>query len=283
MQEITHGVYVESGYHGVTVGAIVTKEDVICVDSPTLPADARAWRARLAKLTPKPVRYIVYTDVQRDRVLGAQYLEGATVAHESGWETMKGYGEVFRQQTADLLSHSAPEASLEITAGWRLVLPQLTLGRQLTFYRGSTPIVVQHVGGPTPSSLWVLLPERNVLFAGDTVTCGAHPSLAEADLETWITLLKKLNRKKTQPLTIVPGRGGAVASLDDVDRLYHYLLDVRRRVRRLVRSGQPRSQAASLVQDLMPAFPARDDERELVQRRVKAGLERAYEIYRSEP
>lgn len=281
MQEIAPKVYVESGYYGVTVGAIVTEEDVICVDSPTLPADARDWRLRLAKLTPKPIRYVVYTDVQRDRVWGAQYLEGAAVAHESGWETMKSYGEAFRQQTADLLSHSEPEASLEIAAGLRLVLPRLALDCQLTLYRGPTSIVVQHVGAPTPSSVWVLLPEQNVLFAGDTVTCGVHPSMAEADIETWIALLKKLNRKK-QPLKIVPGHGGNVAKPKDISRLYHYLLDVRRRARRLIRSGQPRSQAAALVQDVMPEFPVPDDERELVQRRIKAGLERAYEIYRSE-
>jgi glyoxylase-like metal-dependent hydrolase (beta-lactamase superfamily II) len=74
MQKVAPDVYIESGYYGVTVGAIITGDGVICVDSPMLPADARDWKSRLAGLTSQPVRYVIYTDAHRDRVLGSQYL-----------------------------------------------------------------------------------------------------------------------------------------------------------------------------------------------------------------
>ncbi|HZY43589.1 MAG TPA: MBL fold metallo-hydrolase, partial [Anaerolineae bacterium] len=74
MEKLSPHVYVESGYRGCTVGAIVTPEGVICIDTPLLPADARHWRGQLAQLTDKPIRYVIFTDGHRDRVIGQQWL-----------------------------------------------------------------------------------------------------------------------------------------------------------------------------------------------------------------
>ena len=41
MQKLAKDIYVESGFAGVTVGAVVTSEGIVCIDAPTHPADAR--------------------------------------------------------------------------------------------------------------------------------------------------------------------------------------------------------------------------------------------------
>jgi hypothetical protein len=70
MDKLTSQVFVESGYRGCTVGAIVTPLGVVCVDTPLLPAEARHWHMRLSELTKQPIIYTIYTDGHRDRVLG---------------------------------------------------------------------------------------------------------------------------------------------------------------------------------------------------------------------
>ena len=57
MDKLTPQVFVEPGYRGCTVGAIVTPLGIVCVDTPLLPADARRWRARLAELSNPPIGY----------------------------------------------------------------------------------------------------------------------------------------------------------------------------------------------------------------------------------
>lgn len=278
MQQLAPGVYVESFYPGVTVGAILTGQGVICIDSPMLPADARQWRARIAGLTAEPIRYVVYTDAHRDRILGGQYLGGAVVAHDNTGEAIKSCGDAFRQQAADLVAHYEADAAAEIANEFRPTLPQITFLHQLAFYLGSMVVTLQHVSGPAAGSLWVTLPDQRVLFAGDTLTVGRHPLLAGADIDGWLALLQTLS-KHTPPMIVVPGRGGLTAHAHDIKKLAAYLKAVRTRVHALVRAQQPSADMTTLAQELLGRFPVSSDESERVLRRIKAGLEHAYELY----
>ena len=124
MDKLTSHVYVESGYRGCTVGAILTPQGVVCVDTPLLPADARSWRAQIATLTNLPIVYTIYTDGHRDRVLGQQWLGGLVVAHEATWEKLRSYGDAMRQQVVEFLSHHhAIEAAEELARHLQLGLP----------------------------------------------------------------------------------------------------------------------------------------------------------------
>jgi len=279
LKEIAPNVYVESKYQGVTVGAIVTGEGVICIDSPMLPAEARDWRARIAKLTDEPVRYLIYTDAHRDRILGGQYLGGVVIAHDIAGEAMQGHGDAFRQQASDFLSRREPEAAMEVVTNLHVISPQVTFNRQLVLYSGSTQLVLQHVGGATPCNSWVILPEHDLLFAGDVVTVKTHPSLIEANVDHWIDVLRKFDRKNPPAEFIIPGRGGTRANARDFKELLAYLRLARRRIKALVRRDRPRSEINKIVQDLLPLYPIPDQERERIQRRVKSGLERVYDFY----
>ena len=278
MKQIAPHIYVKDNYRGVTVGCIVTDTGVICIDSPMLPADARDWRAQIAKLSPKPVRFIVLTDANRDRILGVPYLGGTVVAHEDAWEKIKSFGDTFRQQPADSLGSCG--ADVEVAADWRIALPQITFTSRLVLFHGDTPVVIQHVGGVTPGSIWVHLPEQSVLFMGDLATPNIHPLAAEADLATWLDALHQVQDKKFPAKHIIPGRAGP-SNKAALEPTADYLRSMRAHVQAHIRSRKPRADLALLVPEFLDRYPVADDDLDCIQRRIRAGLDHIYDTLKS--
>ena len=284
MDKLTPQVFVESGYRGCTVGAIVTPLGIVCVDTPLLPADARRWRARLAELSSQPIVYTIYTDGHRDRVLGQQWLGGLVVAHEATWEKLRSYGDAMRQQVIEFqMHHGAPEAAAALSRHLQLGLPQLTVssGGTLTLHLGKPRIVVRPVGGATPGSLWVELPDQGVVFAGDVVTQNTHPFMSEATTTIWLERLAELRAADYFATKIVPGRGGGYRRAD-MHKVVDYLTDMRTRVRKIMTERRGKFDAAELLPAFLDRFPIPNDEHERVQRRIRTGLERVYEELKTE-
>jgi cyclase len=280
MKQIAPHLYVKDNYRGVTVGCIVTDAGVICIDSPMLPADARDWRAQIARLSLKPVRFVVLTDANRDRILGIQYLGGTVVAHEVTWEKIKSFGDAFRQQSADSLAPCSADAAAEVAADWRITLPQITFTNKLVLFHGDVPVVIQHVGGATPGSVWVHLPKQNVLFMGDLATPNVHPLAAEADLGAWLDLLGQVQDQDFPAKLIIPGRGSP-CNKAALEPTAGYLRAMRARVQAHIRSRKPKADLAQLVPEFFDRYPVADDDRDCIQRRIRAGLDHIYDTPKS--
>ncbi len=284
MDKLTPQVYVESGYRGCTVGAILTPEGVICIDTPLQPADARRWREQLTALAKTPILYTIYTDGHRDRVLGTQWLGGKVVAHEATWEKLRSYGDAIRQQVIEFLAHHyAVEAAEELARSLQLVLPDLTVstGGTLTLRVDKPKVVVRPVGGATPGSLWVELPDQGVVFVGDLVTQNTHPFMSEAETRVWLARLAELHDPNYFATKIVPGRGSSYRR-SDAQKTQNYLTDMRARVREVMTERRGKFDPAELVTEFVNRFPIPDNEQERVQRRVRTGLERVYEELKAE-
>ena len=284
MDKLTPHVFVESGYRGCTVGAIVTPLGVVCVDTPLLPVEARHWHTRLTELTRQPIIYTIYTDGHRDRVLGQQWLGGMVVAHEATWEKLRSYGDAMRQQVIEFLQHhGAPEAAEEFARHLQLGLPQLTVsnGGTLTLQLDKPKIVVRPVGGATPGSLWVELPDQGVVFTGDVVTQSTHPFISEATSAIWLERLAELHDAQYFATKIVPGRGNRYRRAD-TQPVNHYVRDMRQRVKQLLTERRGKFDAAELLPEFLDRFPVPNDEHERVQRRIRAGLERVAEELKAE-
>ena len=284
MDKLTPQVFVESGFRGCTVGAIVTPIGIVCVDTPLLPADARRWRQRLAELFNQPIVYTIYTDGHRDRVLGQQWLGGLVVAHEATWEKLRSYGDAMRQQVIEFLAHhGALEASEELSRHLQLGLPQFTVsnGGTLTLHLGKPKIVVRPVGGATPGSLWVELPDQGVVFAGDLVTQNTHPFMSEATTAIWLERLAELRSADYFATKIVPGRGGGYKRAD-TQAVMDYLTEMRTRVRQLMKERRGKFDAAELLPEFLDWFKIPNDEHERVQRRIRTGLEKVAEELKTE-
>lgn len=282
IKQIAPQVYVQDGYFGVTVGCLVSGAGVLCVDCPTLPSDARDWRAQIGRITDFPVRFLALTDAHRDRIVGLPHLGGTVIAHEAAWDKMKGYNEAVRQQVAESLLQRQPGAS-DVTPEWRLVLPQITFTYQLGLYEMGAPVIIQHVGGGLPGSSWVHLPEQNVLFMGNLLVSRGHPVTAEADIPAWIEALEWVQSSDFPAnITIIPGQGG-LCSKSDLARMIDYLKTMRARVQALVRSRKAKADTFPIVAELFPYFPVPGGERErdCMQRRIKVGLDHIYDTLKT--
>jgi cyclase len=276
MKEIAPNVYSSTEYPGVNVGFIVTEAGAIAVDAPVLPRDARAWRQQIVDVAGGPVLYVVLTDAHPDRLLSAGLLEVPIVAARAAYDRAVVYTEGFWRGVVEGWGRRYPEAAADLS-NVSIVLPEIMFTDGVTLHKGGMDVTVTQVDGASPGSAWIHLPEQDVLFAGDTVVVGEHPFLQAApDTKAWLNTLTTLRRERFSETIIVPGRG-PLCDQDASRPLSECLALARRRVRSLRASGQGRVDVTVLVAELLPLFPVPEDGREIVQRRIKAGLERLRE------
>lgn len=275
MQELAPGVWVETEYRLITVGAIQTESGWLLIDTPPYPRDAWHWRETLAEIAPLPVLAVVLTDGHRDRLLGTCWFDVPTViAHDETLAQMASLSAAFMESVAEALARTPAER--EQFASARLVMPTVTFSQRMILHYGSCHISLLSMTGPMAGSVWVHLPEQRVLFMGDSLSVNEHPYISGPYTKEWLDNLTELRRPRFAADLLVPGRG-PVVDKNATEPLSNYLRLVRRRVQSLYRAGRPRADTASLVPELLTAFPYDPADSENVQRRIKSGLDRIYE------
>lgn len=278
MQEIAPGIFVETGFRRINVGAILTDEGFVLIDTPPYPADAQRWRDTLADLSDKPVRAIILTDCHRDRLLGSCWFDAPViVAHDETVAYMRNLPAAFLEMSVEALTNDLPERSA--FAGVHIQLPTIGFSQRMQLRYGDCVIPLLSMPGPTAGSLWVHLPEQRILFAGDSIIVGQHPYISSANTKNWLESLTVLRRSRFPADRIVPGRGPLVDK-SATEPISNYLRLARRRVQGLYRAGRPRADTAALVPELLEVFPCADGDLERIQRRIKAGLDRIYEEFK---
>ena len=269
MQKLAKDLYVESTFTGVTVGALVTAEGLICFDTPTHPADARRWRQKLAQLSPKPVLFVINLDHHRDRVLGNPWFEAPVIAHESTCERVRLLPELVKNGQAEVGTDAELATDL---AGVRLIAPQLTFSDRLTLAVGGHEFYLTHHPGSAPGAIWVEFPKEEVVFVGDTVTNGVPPLLQDSEIDKWLEALALLRRAKFPAKVIVAGRGAPVDK-EGLRPMEDFLKVARRKAESLVRGHKPRTEAAAAAEGLLEHFAVPAALREHYTRRLRAGME----------
>jgi len=273
MQKLAKDIYVETGFVGVTVGAVITSEGILCIDAPTHPSDARRWRLRLAQVSSQPILFIINLDHHRDRVLGNQWLEAPVIAHEITSERVRQLPELFKGG----LSDAGADADLATDMiGVRLVAPQLTFTDQMTLIKGGHAIRLVHRPGSAPGALWVEFPAEGIVFTGDAVTNDVPPVMSDGNPEERLENLALLQKKKFPAKVVVPGRG-ALTDKNGVKDMEIFLKLARRKVESLIRTRKARSETAALAHELLENFTVPATLRDHYTRRLRGGLEHWYD------
>jgi glyoxylase-like metal-dependent hydrolase (beta-lactamase superfamily II) len=184
---------------------------------------------------------------------------------------------LFVAQAAEDLATNEDER-MEI-AGLTLAKPEISFDDSLTLICGSREIEL--LGRPSAStgSAWVIFPEDQVLFAGDTIVVGVHPYMEDCISKAWLDALNEI-RRRFEGWHIVPGRG-PLTNISATEPVSEYVRVARRRVASLHRAGRPRSETASLLGELLEMFPVPQNQREAIQRRTKMGLDTIYDEYKA--
>lgn len=279
VKEIGPGVYAKIVDAGANLGLILTDEGPVLVDTPLVPAEARQWREQIAALSNKPIRFVINTDHHKAHCLGNQHFDAPVIAHEYAWKEMTGYSDSFRQRVADSFRRRNPRASRELR-DLCIVPPTITVGDRLTLHLGDRVLQLIHVGGHTPATTIVYVPDAEVVFAGDCFVFGYHPYMAQANTKEWLDALQLIRR--LHPKVVVPGHG-PLATAEDTHVLSDYLRLARRRVRSLLLAGVSKADAtAALVEELMPIFSKPTGRRDRLQSKLRTGLGRIYEQLKAE-
>jgi len=274
MKEIISGIYVSTFYPDVNVGFVCVNGGAVAIDAPPLPSDAQTWRETILSTAGGPVRYTILTDHRLDRALSARLLGAPIVAARATLHRLK----ELKEREAETVQQWARQHldRADELAGLTLPLPEITVSGRLTLHHGSPEVIVETVQGAAPGSVWVLLPEQRVLFAGDTLVVHTHPLLDEApDTGAWLQTLTRIRRPSFPADLLVPGRG-PICGKEQTHSLSDYLRQVRRRIRSLHRTSRGKSTLAGLVDELIARFPVEANREGEIRIRIRRGLERVY-------
>lgn len=276
--EVRAGVWHAVGGDGVAAGSngavVVNDNDVLVVDSHMTPSAARAMLADLAKITDKPVRYLVNTHFHFDHTHGNEVFgpDVEIVAHEftrrkvAAGDTKRGRGyegfvgstpqSVERMKAGlDALSEEKRAAMEERMVGAMKVYeeseavqpraPTLALREAVTLYRGGREIRLLHVGrGHTGGDVIVYLPAEKALISGDLLTAGL-PYMGDAFVPEWVGTLDEVALLDLE--VILPGHGPAYTEVERVEHLQLYLIALWQQSVSAFSSGMSAEEAAARI------------------------------------
>lgn len=234
-------------------GFVLTEQGVVVVDALDTPAHGRALAAAIAEHARRPVLFVVNTHHHTDHVFGNQAFDAPLIAHYS--------------LAGELASTVARDLSPLAIAAWvskhpedvwlaeelEVRYPNLLFDGRLVLNLPPQTLILQHLGGHTPDSTVVDLPEQGVLFAGDLVFEGRAPYLRQASIEGTVRALNHLER--LGPRQVVPGHG-AVCDMDYVTRVRAYLEALLETVRALIDQGFDK--VAVIESDRLPKWWTED-------------------------
>lgn len=270
MRKLWSGVYWEPNYDGVQVGAVVGDEAVALIDVPLRNEQAREWSAQASELG--PLRYLILLDHHPDRSLGARHLPLAIVGHVQTSEEMTGWPDTFRGQNNPIGSEAD---GLNRVGGVTRAVPQVIFEKELTIELGGKTLVLQHRPGPTPGSIWALIPDQQIAFIGDLITTSEPPYIGEADVEAWLAGLDQLRDSQFEDWKYVSSRDGPVVR-DDLNDMARFIRKIPVRLDRMAEREKPGASAVTIANALLDDFRVTRSREEICHLRLTAGLRALY-------
>lgn len=152
------------------------------IDTTARPVDIRACLLS-AGLTTDDIRLVLITHSHSDHTSGIHLFDCPVVAHRLAHQRIRKRG----------TERSATR------------MPTDTFEDRRDIDMGGMHLELIHLGGHTPCSSVVWLPEERILFSGDLLFQGRYPFLATADVRKLMAALRWLPSLEAQ--VIVPGHG----------------------------------------------------------------------------
>jgi cyclase len=248
-------------------GFVVTERGVIVVDTLDSPARGRQLAITIDGIVGKPILFVINTHHHYDHIMGNQVFDAPVIAHHTLTEQLA-------QAAARDLSPVAIAAHISTHPQDRwlaneldLTYPNISFEQRLLLDLPPVHLVLHHLGGHTPDSSIVDLPQAGILFAGDLVFEGRVPFLRHAQIEDTIQALLVVEGLGNR--TIVPGHG-ASCDMAYVVHVREYLEALRDQVGEMIAQGWERGDV--MDSDQLPRWWT-DDRPEL----LRANVARVYD------
>ena len=208
LDQLGPGLYAYTADGDPNSGIIVGGDGVMVVDAQPTPVMAGEVIARVAKVTDKPIKYVLLTHYHASRTLGASAFTGAEILAsdvtrgliaERGKADMD--SEIGRLPRLFRAAESIPGPT------W----PTLTFPDEISVWLGRREIRILHIGrGHTAGDVIAIVPDAGVVFAGDLLEYKTASYCGDAHFTDWPATLDHL--AELQANAIVPGRGAALAT-----------------------------------------------------------------------
>ncbi len=196
-------------------GIIIGDDAVLVADTQATPAMAADVIRRIREVTDKPIKYVVLTHYHAVRVLGASaYQPQQIIASQDTYDLIVERGE---QDKASEIGRFPRLFSNVETVPPGMTWPTMTFTGKMTLWLGKLEVQLLQLGrGHTKGDTVVWLPGEGALLSGDLVEFGATPYAGDAYFKDWPQTLENLAALK--PKALVPGRGAALTTPEDVSR-----------------------------------------------------------------
>jgi glyoxylase-like metal-dependent hydrolase (beta-lactamase superfamily II) len=270
MRSVSSGVYLESKYPGVMVGAVAARGRLLLIDAPIRVEDGREWVSQLGEKG-RP-RFLALLDHHPDRVLGARGFDLPVLAHDHTRLVMGAWPDTFKGGTRPI---GAEADRLKRIVGVNKAVPDLTFSDELGLHLDGREVLLLHQPGPTAGSIWVAVPGAKVVFVGDAVWLSEPAYLGEADLDAWQKTLQQVTRGPFKGFTFVSSRDGVIER-KAFGRMAAWLERVEERLRKLRPRGAVTEATETLAASLMRGYRIPAARREHAHLRLQTGLERLY-------
>ena len=235
-RKITDNVYIFR-YDGHQSMFVVTPAGVIATDPIALrrPAAAQAYIAEIRKITPAPIKYVIYSHHHYDHIAG---------------------GKPFKDLGATFVAHRNAKARLAVLKHPDVVLPDLAVGDRHDIVLGGVTVELHYVGrNHSDNSLVMRVPKDKIAFAVDFIPIESvqFRDMPDGYLPDWFASLDRVLAMDWDRL--IPGHpnaGGRLGSKEDVRNLRSYMTDLSDATREAANEG--RCSDAAMEQIKLPKY-----------------------------
>jgi glyoxylase-like metal-dependent hydrolase (beta-lactamase superfamily II) len=206
-------------FYDQQIGAILTEDGPVVIDTRSSPSQAREILDELRLLTCLPVAAVIATHHHYDHTFGNATFRPAPIwGHVRCAEAMLRWTLADLAETADEVAEVDPDVAAEIRAGIAIDPPDRTFGDDgAELDIGGRRIHLRYAGrGHTDNDVVVVVPDADVVFAGDLLEDGAPPYVGDGYPLDWPATLVAVRELVSG--AVVPGHG-AVGDVAFVDRV----------------------------------------------------------------
>ena len=212
LDQIGAGLYALTAEGDPNSGIIVGDDAVMVIDAQPTPAVAEELIARVAKITDKPIKYVLLTHYHAVRTLGASAFKGAEIIAS---DVTRGLIGERGQQDMETEIGRMPRLFRAAESIPGLTWPTVTFPDQVSVWLGRREVRIMHIGrGHTAGDVIAVVPDAGVVFAGDLVEYKSACYCGDAHIAEWLEVLDRLT--EMQPAALVPGRGAALTTPEQV-------------------------------------------------------------------
>lgn len=209
---LTHGDGVFSRHYdclSLNIGAVICGDGVLVIDTRAHHAQARELLDHVRLLSPAPIGWVVNTHHHWDHTFGnAEFLPAEIWGHQRCAEVLRTEGELMREQVK---SQWASPTDIPLFDEVVVTPPDRTFADRAILDLGGRAIELRHLGrGHTDNDIVVVVPDSDVVFAGDLIEEGAPPVFADSFPLEWPAAARALLQLARGP--VVPGHGLPVRS-----------------------------------------------------------------------